>query len=89
MLNNCIYKTKKRNYEFYLVGSLNDLYIESNVQVYLFLFLMSHIYMWVFTYTELGILSKYNTEYKILRKSEALHNRVESNCIWQIIFDVY
>lgn len=87
MLNNCIYKTKKRDYEFYLVGSLNDLYIESNVEVYLFLFLF--IYMWVFTYTELGILSKYNTEYKILRKSEALYNRVESNCIWQIIFDVY
>ena len=33
--------------------------------------------MWVFTHIELGIPSKYNTEYKELRKSEALHNRVE------------
>lgn len=66
-----IYKTKNRNNEFYLVGSLSDLYIESNVEVYLFLLLMLHIYMWVFTYTELGILSKYNAEYKKLRKSEA------------------
>ena len=89
MLNNCIYKIKNRNNEFYLVGSLNDLYIESNVEVYLFLFLMFHIYMCIFTYTELGILYKYNTEYKKLRKSGASYNRAESNCIWQIIFDVY
>ena len=56
MLNNCIYETKNRNNEFYLVGSLNDLYIESNVDVYLLLFLMLHIYMCIFTHTELGIL---------------------------------
>ena len=75
MLNNCIYETKNRNNEFYLVGSLNDLYIESNVDVYLLLFLILHIYMCIFTHTELGILYKYNTEYKKLKSLE--HHIIE------------